>query len=73
MAFFRKLSWLFRRRRKESELLEEVMFHLNEDTEDKARDGLTREDARRAALLQFGNRDLQPERLLFWPSESERI
>jgi predicted permease len=31
------------------------MFHLNEDTEDKARDGLTREDARRAALLQFGN------------------
>ena len=54
-AFFRKLMWLVSRRRRESELIEELRFHLNEDTAEKEKDGLTSDDARRAALLEFGN------------------
>jgi len=55
MSVFRKLSWLFRRQRKERDLLDEISFHLSEDTEERESDGLSAENARRTARLQFGN------------------
>src|SRR5262245_28501396 len=55
MSVFRKLSWLFRRRPKERDLLDEISFHLSEDPEERESDGLSAEDARRTARVQFGN------------------
>jgi predicted permease len=54
-AIFRKLSWLIRRRTKEDELREEMQFHLEEEAEERLEDGLSPEEAKRAARLDFGN------------------
>ncbi len=50
-----KLSWLFRRRRKEDDLDEEIRFHLEEETEDLQAAGLPSDQARFAARRDFGN------------------
>src|SRR6476659_7371263 len=55
LSIFRKLSWLLRRQRKEADLLDEISLHLAEETEERQNDGLSAEDARRAARVQLGN------------------
>ncbi len=54
-SFFRKLSWLTRRRNKEAELSEELQFHLEEEAEERRAEGLATEEARRAAHRDLGN------------------
>ena len=54
-SFFRKLKWLGRRPNKEAELQEELQFHLEEEAGDRQAQGLTSEQARRAARRQLGN------------------
>ena len=54
-SFFRKLSWLTRRRRKEDELREELQFHLEEEAEQQRAEGLAAEQARWAARRDLGN------------------
>ena len=51
----RKLSWLVRRGRREAELQEELQFHLEEETDRHAADGLPIDAARRAARRDLGN------------------
>jgi macrolide transport system ATP-binding/permease protein len=53
--FLRKLSWLMRRRQKEAELQEELQFHLDEDTDERAAADVPMDEARRAARRQLGN------------------
>jgi predicted permease len=53
--FFRKLSWLAQRRRKEAELREELQFHLNEEAEQHQAEGFASEQARWAARRDLGN------------------
>lgn len=53
--FFRRLLWLFDRRRREAELREELEFHIAEDAGDREAAGLPAADARRAARLELGN------------------
>jgi macrolide transport system ATP-binding/permease protein len=60
-SFFRKLSWLARRRQKEAELREELEFHLEEEAEERRADGLTGEAARYAARRDLGNYTLVHE------------
>jgi predicted permease len=54
-AFLRKLSWFARRRRKESELRDELEFHLAEEAEERREAGLSEEQARSAARRDLGN------------------
>jgi predicted permease len=54
-SFLRKLMWLLRRDRKEADLQEELQFHLDEETEDRRIDGVSIDEARRAARLDLGN------------------
>jgi predicted permease len=60
-SFFRKLSWLARRRSKEEELADEIRFHLDEETADHEDEGLSAEDARLAARRDLGNMSLAKE------------
>ena len=60
-SFFRKLSWLARRRQKEAELREELEFHLQEEAEDRGADGLTEEEVGYAARRDLGNYTLVRE------------
>jgi macrolide transport system ATP-binding/permease protein len=53
-SFFRKLTWLAQRRRKEAELNEELQFHLAEDAEERQAEG-SAEEARWAARRELGN------------------
>jgi predicted permease len=53
--FFLKLALLFRRRRFNSELDEEMAFHREQVEKDLIADGMTAKAARYAALRQFGN------------------
>jgi putative ABC transport system permease protein len=52
--FFHRLLGLFLRRRLERELEEEIRSHLEMQIEDNLRQGMSPEDARRAARLRFG-------------------
>ncbi|HKW61977.1 MAG TPA: ABC transporter permease [Candidatus Acidoferrum sp.] len=54
-SFFRKLSWLGRRRQKEAELREELEFHLQEEAQERRADGLSGEEAGHAARRDLGN------------------
>jgi predicted permease len=54
-AFFRKLRWLTRRSAKETELREELRFHLDEEAQQHQDDGLTEAEARLAARRDLGN------------------
>lgn len=60
-SFFRKLSWLGRRRQKEAELREELEFHLEEEAQERRADGLTEEEAGYAARRDLGNYTLVQE------------
>ena len=60
-SFFRKLSWLGRRRQKEAELREELEFHLEEEAEERRADGLSEEQAGYAARRDLGNYTLVQE------------
>ena len=54
-SFFQRLRWLMRRPDKEAELQEELQFHLEEEAGERAAQGLTGEEARRAARRELGN------------------
>jgi macrolide transport system ATP-binding/permease protein len=54
-SFFRKLSWLTQRRRKEDELREELQFHLDEEAAERQAEGLAKDQAGWAARRELGN------------------
>jgi macrolide transport system ATP-binding/permease protein len=54
-SFFRKLSWLAQRRRKEDELREELQFHLDEEAAQQRERGVAEQEARWAARRELGN------------------
>ena len=56
-----RLRALFQRRAMESELQEEIRFHLERQTEKYVGSGLTREEAARRARVEFGGSDLIKE------------
>ena len=58
-----KVKSLFRRDRVESELDEELRFHLDHKTEDGIAQGLTPEEARRRAVLAMGGLDQRKEEI----------
>ena len=60
-SFFRKLSWLAQRRRKEEELREELQFHFDEEAEQRQAEGLAADQARWAADRDLGNVTLLKE------------
>jgi macrolide transport system ATP-binding/permease protein len=61
ISFFRKLSWLTQRRRKEHELREELQFHLDQEADERLADGWTKDQARWAARRDLGNVTLLQE------------
>ena len=54
-SFFRRLSWLARRRQKEAELGEELEFHLQAEAQERRADGLSEKEAEYAARRELGN------------------
>lgn len=54
-ALLRKLRWLMQRDSKESDLREELQFHLEEEMEQRRAHGLPEEDALWAARREMGN------------------
>src|SRR5437016_2017579 len=58
---FRKLLWLTRRRRKETELQEELQFHLDEEAEEREAEGVAKDQAQWAARRSLGNVTLVQE------------
>jgi macrolide transport system ATP-binding/permease protein len=58
---FRKFTWWLQRRGKEDELREELQFHLAEEASDRQTDGLSEDQARRAARRDLGNVTLLQE------------
>jgi predicted permease len=60
-SFFRKLLWLTRRSGKETELREELQFHLQEEAEERQEHGLAEAEARWAARRELGNLALVEE------------
>src|SRR5258706_6335717 len=58
---FRKLRWLTKRGRREAELLDELQFHLQEESEEQLAAGLTPEQAESAARRDLGNTTLLKE------------
>ncbi|HKD15292.1 MAG TPA: ABC transporter permease, partial [Candidatus Angelobacter sp.] len=61
MSMFRRLIATFRKRKLEDEIAEEMRFHLDARTQLNMQEGQTPEDARAAALRQFGNTTRQGE------------
>ncbi len=55
MKFLNKLSLLFGRKRFHDELEEEIAFHRTQAEQAFVAEGMTPEDARYAAMRQFGN------------------
>ena len=60
-SFFRKLSWLLQRRRREADLEDELQFHLDEEAEQRRAEGLPAEQAQWAARRDLGNAGLLKE------------
>jgi predicted permease len=54
-GLFRKLMWWVQRRQKEDELREELQFHLEEEAAERGSDGLSEDQAMRAARIDLGN------------------
>ena len=52
---FRKFTSWAQRRRKEDELREELQFHLKEESDERRSDGLSDDQAARAARVDLGN------------------
>jgi predicted permease len=55
MSIFRKLLWLFQRKRKEEELQAEIQFHLEEEAEQLRAEGAGEADANYEARRGLGN------------------
>ena len=55
ISLFRKVRWWLRRNRKETELREELEFHLAEEVSERQAGGLTEHEARWAARRDLGN------------------
>ena len=68
------MSWLrqlFSRRQMYRDLSEEIQAHLDEKVEELVADGISRDEARQAALREFGNLGVVAEKSLdvwTWPS-----
>ena len=68
------MDWIpqiFRRRKFYEDLSEEIRLHIEERTEQLMRDGMSAEEATRAARRAFGNRTLLEERsseVWQWPT-----
>ena len=62
IPLFRKLDWLFQRRRKEAELREELDFHLSVEASVHEEAGLAHDKAKAAARRELGNWDSCPGR-----------
>src|SRR5499427_10787334 len=60
-SFFRKLRWLTQRPDKESELEEELQFHLEEEAAQRQEHGSAEDQARWAARRELGNLALVAE------------
>ena len=60
-ALLRKLRWLMERSDKETELREELQFHLAEESEERRADGLSEDESRWAARRELGNLTLVVE------------
>ncbi len=60
-SFFRKLRWILRRSSKETELREELQFHLQEEAGQRHEEGLSEPEARWAARRELGNLALVEE------------
>ena len=56
-----KLAWWMRRRQKETDLREELEFHMSEEAEEREAAGLSRDAARAAARRDLGNVTLLTE------------
>ncbi len=54
-SFFRKLTWLMKRRSKEDQLDAELQFHLSEEAEALRQAGLAEQEAQWAARRELGN------------------
>src|SRR5688572_2203917 len=54
-SFLRKLRLWVSRRRKEEDLREELQFHLENEADERQADGLTADEAGRAARRDLGN------------------
>src|SRR5688572_29566353 len=54
-SLFRRFMWWLRPGRKEEELREELQFHLEQEAEERQRDGLPEDKARFAARRDLGN------------------
>jgi hypothetical protein len=63
MSFFRRISNLFRRSRMDREIDAEIKSHLQMRTEDNITSGMPPDQARRDALLRFGNPTVTKERV----------
>ena len=71
MNLWSKIAALFRKKRLEAEMAEEIRLHLERRTEENVTDGMSRENARYAALRKFGGVDqvkeiAREERGLIW-------
>jgi hypothetical protein len=62
MPHFRRIANLFARSRIEREIDAELQAHIAMRTEDNLASGMTPEDAKRDALVRFGNPTLVKER-----------
>src|SRR3989442_6968180 len=60
-AWWSRLLALFRQRKLEQELDEELRFHIAQYTEDLVRSGISMEEARRRARIEFGGIDTVKE------------
>ena len=63
MTLLRKLGWWLRRDRREQDLREELQFHLDQEAAEREAEGLTGDQAQRAARLHLGNRTVVEERV----------
>ncbi len=62
MTFFRKLTALFRKKKLDAEMAEEMRLHLERRIEENIAGGLSPEDARYAAQREFGGVEQIKER-----------
>jgi len=65
MALIRRIGNLFRRAQVDGEIDAELQAHIDMRMEENVAQGMSREEARRDALLRFGNRtatrgDIEP-------------
>lgn len=61
IRFWRQLGWLLRRKTRESELREEIEFHMECEAGEREAAGLATEQARRESLREFGSVALHKE------------